>query len=88
MKMKQEHYQVLKAGIEAIDRQAIAAHKIDLLNDSMVKDLDKRLRWDCLHATKIKIGDGNGMSGLPLYGYLNDDHIDTALKAIFKELGL
>jgi hypothetical protein len=36
---------------------------------------DKRLRWDVLHASKFPI--------VPLYSYLDDEHIDTALKMIF-----
>ena len=44
---------------------------------------DMRFRWDLLHASKLKIGDGVGMSGdLELYRYLNDSHIDAALAAI------
>jgi len=34
----------------------------------------KRLRWDVLYASKFPI--------CSLYSYLNDDHIDTALRAI------
>lgn len=37
---------------------------------------DKQLRWDVLHASKFPI--------TPLYSYLNDDLIDTALRAIVK----
>ena len=35
---------------------------------------EKRLRWDCLHLSKYPTG--------PLYRYLNDSHIDTALRRI------
>lgn len=44
-------------------------------------DIEKRFRWDCFWASKIKIGDGIGIDGdINLYAYMNDDHIDTALK--------
>jgi hypothetical protein len=43
----------------------------------------KRFRWDLLHATGLRIGDGIGMQGdVNIYAYANDDHIDTALRAI------
>jgi hypothetical protein len=35
----------------------------------------------------LKIGDGKGMSGdIDLYAYMNDDHIDTALRYLAEEL--
>ena len=43
----------------------------------------ERLRWDLLWGSKIKIGDGVGIKGdLNLYEYMNDNHIDTALRKI------
>ncbi len=46
------------------------------------KDIEKRFRWDCFWASKIRIGDGVGIHGdINLYSYMNDEHIDTALKA-------
>ena len=89
MKIKPEHYKVLKDGIEKIGIEKIKLHKIDLpFRVNPPKDLNKRVRWDCLYASGIKIGDGIGMAGLPLYAYLNDTHIDTALKHIMQELGI
>lgn len=38
----------------------------------------ERHRWDLLWAS--------GYSVVPLYAYLNDDHIDTALRSIVREL--
>lgn len=53
----------------------------------LVKDLNMRYRWDVLYASQIKIGDGVGIQGdLNLYSYLNDTHIDTALRSIVAEL--
>lgn len=53
------------------------------MNEGKSKDIEKRLRWDCLYAAGLTpfICDN-------LYSYLNDDHIDTALKNIIKELGI
>ena len=89
MKITQEHYKILKDGIEKLGIDKIKLHKMDLpFSVRPPKDLDMRVRWDCLYATKIKIGDGIGMDGLPLYAYLDDSHIDTALRNIMKELGI
>lgn len=39
---------------------------------------DKRFRWDVAHVSKIDI--------CALYHYMNDRHIDTALKRIIQEI--
>ena len=89
MKITKKHYNILKEGIENLGIENIKQHKMDLpFRVNPPKDLDKRVRWDCLYATKIKIGYGIGMDGLPLYAYLNDNHIDTALRHIMKELNI
>ena len=63
-------------------------YKEGLKNDQRVKDIDKRFRWDILYATKIKIGDGEGQHGdINLYSYMDDSHIDTALRHIMKSIG-
>ena len=86
MKIKPEHYQELKTAISMVPKEAALQHREDLKTDSRVKDLDTRYCFDLLYASRIKIGDGVGISGLPLYEYMNDSHILTALKAIVKEL--
>jgi hypothetical protein len=56
----------------------------------------KRYRWQIVDVLNIRIFGAGPESGMPedeskgnlnLYAYLNDDHIDTALRAVFKELG-
>ena len=39
---------------------------------------DERIRWDCLW--------NSGFDITPLYSYLNDSHIDTALRAIMRDV--
>lgn len=77
MKIKPEHFEYIKAAIANLDPEKVAAHKEALKGDSRVRDLDKRFRWDCLHATVPSrwVCDN-------LYPYMNDDHIDTALRKI------
>lgn len=76
MKMKKEHYKVLEA--------AIAPKMHEYPKHAYIKGghSAKRYRWDLLYISGLRIGDGVGMDGLPLYAYLNDDHIDTALRQI------
>ena len=83
MKMKPEHFAHMKAEITKLDRERVAAHKAALAYDPRVKDLDKRFRWDLSHAARLTpwICDN-------LYSYLDDTHVDTALRAIVRELDL
>lgn len=78
MKISDEHYAKLEAGIRQVLTHlpnSIAEYKAAGLSDM-------RLRWDALRAAKI---DGNSNSFIcdVLYPYLNDAHIDSALRKIF-----
>lgn len=80
MKMSQDHYGYIYNAIKK-NEAIIEKHRACLLKDPRVKDLEKRLRWDMLYTSVSSqwVCDN-------LYPYLNDDHIDTALRRIFKEL--
>lgn len=87
MKMKPEHFDYLLVEIEkAIDAIDLDRLKENIKNDPRVKDPNMRLRWDILWAS-VK-WNGSHVHDIPLdawisdvlYEYLNDDHIDTALK--------
>jgi len=83
MKIKPEHYTYIKSAIEALPLDKLLAHKEALKFDDRIKDLDKRFRWDCLYvAIKSSWICDN------LYPYMDDTHIDTALRSIVKELEL
>jgi len=79
MKIKPEHYSYIKHAIDALPKDKVAQHKAKELG----KDKAKRFRWDLFHAARL-----SRFASDELYGYLNDDHIDTALKGIVKELGV
>ena len=83
MKMQPAHYAHILNAIAAIPRDKAAAHKEALKSDPRVKDLDMRYRWDLSYAAKL-----NGYICDNCYSYLNDTHIDTALKSIVRELEL
>ena len=87
MKIKPEHYNLIKSAMEGV-KDKIPAH-IEYLkkpeNLIKIKDFDMRLRWDWLRyamnelpTTKFNWSD--------IYSYLNDDNIDTALKKIVGEI--
>lgn len=80
MKMQSEHYQHI---LEAVKPLAglIKAHREVLKSDPRVKDLEMRLRWDLFWAAKL-----SQFASDTLYTYLNDAHIDTALKKIMTEV--
>ena len=88
MKMKPEHFEALRAAVAPLDTPTNRTLYINngFPRAAECKDKNMRYRWDLLYASKLKIGDGVGMSGLPLYQYLDSTHIDTALRAIVPPL--
>ena len=80
MKITQQHYATMLEAIKPL-AYAIPLHREALKQDNRVKDLEKRLRWDLSYKA--------GLSQFlcdSVYSYANDEHIDTALKNIVKEL--
>lgn len=89
LKIKEQDLQVLKSRIERLDtparREMYKAGNYARAN--LTKDVDKRYRWDLLWTTGLKLGDGVGIKGdLDLYAYLDDSHIDSALRSIVPPL--
>ena len=85
MKIKKQDYDALKVALESvINPELINMYESgDFPRSEKTKDLQMRFCFDALHLSGIKIGDGVGVQGdINLYGYMNDDHIYTALKAI------
>lgn len=83
MKIKPEHYAHLKTCIDALNKEVIARHRETVRKSGEYVDLEKRVRWDCLWAAVPSrwLVDN-------LYDYINDTHVDSALKSIMRELGL
>lgn len=61
------------APLDTDDRRSAYARG-DFPRAELCKDLDKRYRWDLLHAARFPI--------VPLYEYLSDAHIDSALRSL------
>jgi hypothetical protein len=80
MKITAQHYATILNAIAPL-AHTIPAHRILLSNDSKVHDIEKRLRWDLSYKAGL-----NTFLCDSVYSYANDDHIDTALKNIVKQL--
>jgi hypothetical protein len=78
MKIAPQDLQALREAVVPLD----TAYRRDWywLNRAQLsrKSIDMRYRWDLLHLSKHSI--------IPLYSYLDDTHIDTALRAIVPPL--
>lgn len=91
MKITHDHYERLLAAF-AIGAQRIPSQAAYLAADPSIpriaaaKDRAMRYRWDALNASRAVAP----LSDLTreIYEYANDEHIDTALRAIVKELQL
>jgi hypothetical protein len=89
MKITPDHLDILRAALAPLDTPALRELYINrtFSNADKVKDVNKRYRWDLLYMSKLKIGDGVGIKGdLDLYAYMDDTHIDTALRAIIPDV--
>lgn len=63
----------------------IGQHFENLKNDTRVKDINMRLRWDILYTQIVRENLPPNFICEVLYAYLTDTHIDTALKKIIPE---
>ena len=89
MKITNYDYQRLQAAITPLDTPERRAKYIagEFKNAGKVTDLEKRYRWDLLWASKLTIAGGTTIHGdLNLYAYMDDEHIDTALRKIVPPL--
>jgi len=80
MKIKPEHYEYMKAAIGRLSSD-IPRQRDFIQREGKAKDPDKRLRWDMLYLAGL-----TNWICTYLYPYANDDHIDTALRSIMKEI--
>jgi hypothetical protein len=89
MKIKDEDFVILRDAISPLDtadrRNLYLEGKFPRAESC--KNLDMRYRWDLLYASRLKVGDGVGIQGdVNLYAYLDDTHIDTALRNLVPSL--
>ena len=83
MKIKPEHLQHMRDAIQAVvvkhGPEKLTAYRSQIASDPRVKDLEKRYRWDLFHAAGL-----TRYACDVLYAYMDDTHIDTALRSIVK----
>lgn len=85
MKIKPDDYEKLRDAV----RKVLSAHPHLAASYETVNLSFKRFVWDVLLLTGLRIGDGAGApGGLNLYAYMNDEHIETALKVAVKACGV
>jgi hypothetical protein len=84
VKIKPEHFEALKAMIVPHDTENVRDYyrSDNLANHHDGMDRDMRYRWDLFWHVKV---DKTPLMR-ELYEYLNDSHIDSALKAIVPKL--
>lgn len=84
MKITGKNYNFLKLRVSKVLKDNPNAEK-DYKEDGFSPT---RFRWDCFWASKVKIGDGVGITGdFDIPGGVDNAHIDTALRKILKENG-
>lgn len=82
MKMTAAHFNQL----ETMIRENLPSDLISYVEEMRTLELsEKRIRWDLLWDVPYSKRE-NWFDAV--YQYLNDDHIDTALKAVFKKFGV
>lgn len=82
MKITGEHYAHMKAAIaEVCQRINPVDYRAQIITEGKAKDPDKRVRWDYAYAAKL-----SRFFCDHVYSYADDSHIDTALRAIMKDL--
>lgn len=79
MKMRPEHYTWLLDSCRPLASR-IPAHREFIRKEGKAKDIEKRLRWDLFYSVNRAAG------SMDTWVYLQNSHIDTALRAIMKEI--
>lgn len=86
MKIKPEDLEVLRQWVKPVLE---ANSQVSVVNSYIAANLSPmHFRWDALYASRMRIGDGLGTtSHINIYAYCNDEHIDTALRQLCREVG-
>ena len=82
MKIKAAHLEQIETAFTQL-ADKIPAHREAVHASGKFTDLEKRVRWDVLNASL-----GCKWVCENIYPYANDEHLDTALRATVRKLGL
>lgn len=80
MKMRPEHFTHILTTFKA-HKDDIPRLREFIIREGRAKDVETRVRWEMLYAWI----DSRWICD-EVYTYLDDDHIDTALRAVLKQL--
>ena len=83
LKIPTDVVEIMRRAIEPLDTNEVrdAYRSGNYPRAEHTKDVDKRYRWDLLHASSIQAWDLYDIPGV------NDSHIDSALRSIVRPLG-
>ena len=88
MKIQPDHLQILATAINKVKEKHPEATLQYYIDNQIGKDCAMRWRWDLFYAAQKFMPDSflkGGVGGqLILYSYMNDTHIDSALKYLLK----
>lgn len=87
LKLKKDHYDLIKNDIQ--NYFETTGSTITEMRSKYIKTKlsEKKLRWDLMRlVTSLRRDSSNSGMFDPLYEYLNDRHIDTALKRIIRDI--
>jgi len=81
MKIIPSHLAYIENAIGKIAPQDVKVLRAAIVQEGRAKDVEKRLRWDLSYRAGL-----SQWFCTNVYPYANDDHIDTALRAIVRKL--
>jgi hypothetical protein len=80
MKIRPEHYAHLRNALAPFAAE-IPTIRAGILAEGKAKDVEMRLRWDLTYRANL-----TSWICKNIYDYCDDTHVDTALRAIMREI--
>jgi hypothetical protein len=85
MKIQKDHYEILLQAAKQVKESYPDFTPENYVKNKLGKDHAKRFRWDLSYGMKKFLPESNFICDV-LYAYMNDTHLDTALKNLVKEI--
>jgi hypothetical protein len=85
MKIQKDHYEILLQAAKQVKESYPDFTLQNYIDNKLGKDHAKRFRWDLSYAMKKFLPEPHFICDV-LYEYMNDKHLDTALKNLVKEV--
>lgn len=84
MKIQQDHYEILLQAAKKVKENYPEFTLQNYIDNKLGKDHERRFRWDLSYGMKKFLPDYFICD--VLYKYMNNSHLDTALKKLVKEV--